>query len=162
MTRFLLVLLFSAVMLPVFAALDEQSEIEVVAELYRAYAWEAVIDEPQGGTSVVDASQEVLERFFTTELASLIVADRECTVANQEMCALSFAILWNSQDPAASWLTVRSGDASGQVDVSYVYPGLDERIQLTYTLERETSGWRISDIGYSDGYTLHGLLTGAY
>jgi hypothetical protein len=134
--------------------------VKVVTELYREYAWEMTIAEPIMRGSVYEAPREKLERYFSAEIASLIVRDRECAERLREICRINFSILWDSQDSGAYDIKIKDGGAPDTVLVSYVYPGTGEEVQLTYWVAREASGEaKIADIRYRDGSSLRAILS---
>lgn len=133
--------------------------VDLVVEMYRSYAWEAVIHEPQLGGGLFFEPRETLERFLVPELAERVLADRAHSEATGEIGALDFAPLWDSQDPAASQLAIRPGAAADTVTVEFVHPGHSERTTLTYRLVQTPEGWRIADIEYAEGRSLRAVLT---
>lgn len=155
MKRLLLILVLASSP-ALWADSDEQhAGVGVVAKLYRDYAWEALMEDAGSATLLVEAEREVLEQYFTAHLAALIVADRECTERMQGICALGFAPLWDSQDPRASALTVRAGAGADRVEVSYLFVGTGERIEISHVLSESEPGlWRIADIEYREGDSL--------
>lgn len=132
--------------------------VDLVVEMYRSYAWEAVIHEPQLGGGLFFEPRETLERFLVPELAERVLADRAHSEATGEIGALDFAPLWDSQDPAASQLAIRPA-AADTVTVEFVHPGHSERTTLTYRLVQTPEGWRIADIEYAEGRSLRAVLT---
>lgn len=133
--------------------------VDLVTEMYRSYAWEAVIHEPQLGGGLFFEPRETLERFLAPELAERVLADRAQSEATGEIGGLSFAPLWDSQDPGASDLAIRPGATADTVTVEFVQPGRSERTRLTYRLTQTPKGWRIADIEYAEGHSLRAVLT---
>ncbi|MGZ3237835.1 MAG: DUF3828 domain-containing protein [Burkholderiaceae bacterium] len=138
------VIFFSAV---INAAPSDTSSVQVVAQLYRDFAWEAVIEEPNwDGHTLVELSRASLEKYFDPKLSSLLIKDSECGQRIHEICKLDFSPIWSSQDPVgASGLKVKRTDDPSVVDVYFSYPSR-EVIKLTYQLKKTPRGWRISDI----------------
>jgi hypothetical protein len=121
--------------------------VRIVMELYKDYAWEAVIDEPNVGIGIQEESLETLEKYFTPEFAALLAADRQCAISSGELCVITTRILWKSQDPGASLLRVRRIENTSDVEVSFVYPGSNKKLILIYEVAVLPSGMgRISDI----------------
>lgn len=138
---------------------DAAEAAATVARLYRDFAWEAVIDEPAAvGKPLVDQPRTVLERYFSKDLAGLILGDRHCRMRTREICKIDFSPLWASQDPGASGLRVAPGATADLVQVSFTYPGDSSKIAITYQLLHSKSGWRIADVLYAGGGSLRALL----
>lgn len=132
---------------------------DVVAWLYRDFAWEAVMSSHFSDETFSDQSREVLERYFVKDLAALVLKDRECVRRTKELCKLGSHPLFDSSDPGASDLQVTWVPHSGLVHVMFTYPGNGQRIELDYKVVKSKSGWRVSDILYKEGHTLRGILT---
>lgn len=128
------------------------STVQTVAKLYRDFAWEAVLAQPDA-RGLAQQPEAILLRYFTPELASALAADAACAERRGEMCALDFAPLWASQDPAAHDLSVAPGTEAGQVRVQF-YPATGQVLQLTFRLVSTNGGWRIADILYPSGSSL--------
>ena len=138
------------------AAAPQPPQVALVADLYRAFAFEAVLETP-ALPGLIDQPRAVLLRYFTPELADLLLRDRACTAQTREICRLDFAPLWGNQDPTGAAVQIQPGASAASVMVQLRYPGASAR--LTLTLARTASGWRIADIGYGDGQpTLRALL----
>lgn len=134
--------------------------VKVVTELYKEYAWEMTIAEPIVRGSAYESPRKELEKYFSSEIASLIVRDRECAERLHEICRINFSILWDSQDSGAYDIKIKDGRAPDTVLVSYIYPGTGEEIQLTYWVTREAGGEvKIADIRYRGGSSLRDILS---
>lgn len=146
------VILFSSV---TFAASPDSNPVDVVAQLYRDFAHEAVIEEPDWkGHSLTDLPRVSLEKYFDHNLASLLLKDNECAAKTHEICKLDFSPMWSSQDPeGVSQLKVKQTNIPSIVEVYFSYFGNKEMIKLTYLMTRTHKGWRISDI-QSDSPTM--------
>ena len=142
-----------------FAAPQKPADtsVGVVARLYHDFAWEVVIDEPRPNDDLLDQPRAVLERYFTGELATLLLQDRECAARTKEICKLDFDPIWDSQDPAAYQMKITDA-GSGLVRVSYLYPGSGKKTELTFKTVKTAAGWRIADIRYHSGPSLATLL----
>jgi hypothetical protein len=125
--------------------------VEVVAHLYRDHAWEAMASSSGPGDTgfgppIAQAPRRVLEQYFEKHLVDLLERDSRCEDKHEgEVCNLDFNILFSSQDPAATDLTV---EANGQnnVMVSFTYPSNSEKIRIEYLTIETPGGWRIKDI----------------
>lgn len=141
-------------------AYAQPTAIQVVAQLYRDFAWEAVIDEPGSDSyTLLSQPRAVLERHFDAKLASLILEDRQCAIQTREICKLDFSPIWASQDPGATELRIVAGSKPDIVSVKFRYPSNGESIELSYLMARTKLGWRVSDIRYTSGSTLLSVLT---
>lgn len=134
---------------------------DVVAWLYRDFAWEAVMDMHWEGASLIEQPREVLGRYFSAELVSLILKDRACTQKTHEICRLDFDPIFASQDPGAAELKISPADNSGIVHVQFLYPSNHEQVKLAFKVVKTASGWRINDIVYKDSLSLLRLLSGS-
>ena len=131
----------------------------VVAQLYRDFAWEAVVDKPEWpGHSLLEQPRQVLARYFDENLAALILKDRSCVAKTHEICRLDFSPMWASQDPGASELKVSPTKDPGVVAVKFRYPGNGSIIELSYRMSKTRIGWRVHDILYSSGSSLLSVL----
>lgn len=135
----------------VCAASEQPAAESTVMRLYQDYAWEAVAAEPgKFGTGILQAPVATLGQYFAPALATLIAEDQACVERTQEICKLSFSPIWGTQDPGAVGLTIEPGSEPSVVRVRFTKPGSEETIELSYTLEATTAGWRISNITAAD------------
>ena len=131
--------------------------VAAVAKLYRDYAWEAVVEEPNfDDAGLLEQSESVLARYFDKQMVSLILRDKRCALAHGS-CRLDFDPIWNSQDPMAKELKVLPTDDPATVSVQFVYAGDNTPIKLTYRLIQTGGGWKITDIIGTYG-SLRGIL----
>ena len=72
----ILAFVFSCASLPLLAAPRPSADgVEIVAQLYRYFAWEAVIVEPDATESgLIDQPRAVLERYFDSNLSTLLTS----------------------------------------------------------------------------------------
>lgn len=119
----------------------------IVFQLYRDYAWEAVI--AAGYDGLMQQPSQILQQYFDENLIALILRDRKCS-ENGEICRLDFVPMWASQDPAAVDLTVEKTESKNIIKVQFRYPGTNEKIELKYRVTKTPMGWRISDIAGKD------------
>ncbi|QWT22150.1 hypothetical protein KPL74_09095 [Bacillus sp. NP157] len=131
------------------------SATSLVARLYQAYAWEALspadaLTSNLFGPGLADQPVTELGKYFDPSLASAIAADADCVKKHEgEICNLDFDILFASQDPAASDMTIADG-GQGKVLVTYTYPSNGQKVHLVYHTGNTSLGVRITDIVYRD------------
>ena len=121
--------------------------VSVVAQLYRDFAWEVVIEEP--GTpekSLLEQPREVLTKYFDDNLTALFLKDRACVNKTGELCNLDYSPIWAAQDPAAAQLKVLDAKKPGVVIVKFRQPAEKKNVELSYRMTKTKQGWRISDI----------------
>ncbi|SEM12756.1 hypothetical protein SAMN05428989_3134 [Pseudoxanthomonas sp. GM95] len=143
-------------MLAMTAQAADKTASDVVARVYRDFAWEAVM--PGAGTGLAEQPEMVLRRYFTPGVARQLAADAACKARRGEICGLDFVPLWASQDPAAQDLTIVASPDPGTVDVRFKFPSTGERIALKFRLVPIKAGWRIADIKYPNGSSLVEVL----
>lgn len=119
----------------------------IVFQIYRDFAWEAVMAENFDG--LMEQSRSGLERYFDDKLTSLILKDRACA-EKEGLCSLDFLPIWSSQDPGARELKIETTDNQNIIKVKFIYPSTDEKIELLYRVTKTPKGWRISDISGKD------------
>jgi hypothetical protein len=135
-----------------FSAEIPSPQVLIVAKLYHDFAFEAVIDEPTFENSdFIDQPRNVLIRYFTPKLADLIIRDRQCVKATQEICRLNFVPLWGNQDPIGAGVKITTGTKADAVNVQLNYSSSTH--QLIFLLAQTSSGWRIRDIVYGEFHT---------
>jgi hypothetical protein len=161
MRNVVLALIFSGASATYAAPAAESGPVQVVAQLYRDFAWEAVVHSPDwDGRALLDQPRAVLERYFDSNLATLILRDRECVAQTGEICQLDFSPIWASQDPGASELNVAAGPSPDVVNVRFRYPGDGKKIELSYRMVKTRAGWRIADIHNNGDWALLSILSG--
>lgn len=133
--------------------------MRTVAQLYRDYAWEAVVVEPDAAALVlVEQPRNVLSKYFDDELTALLLKDRECVRRTKGICNLEFSPLWASQYPGATELKVTGAADPSSVTVTFRHPGEKTPTRLQYRMRRTPAGWRIQDIIYDEIGSLVKLL----
>ncbi len=133
--------------------------VRTVAQLYRDYAWEAVMEEPGGAAfALVAQPRNVLAKYFDDELTALLLKDRECARRTKGICNLGFSPLWASQAPGASALKVTGTSDPAVVAVTFRHPDETTPTTLQYRVRRTPAGWRIQDIVYAEIGSLVKLL----
>lgn len=151
-----LFLLVCSLLGPLVAQAATPAPADVVVKLYRDFAWEAVLRSGEGG--LAEQPEAVLQRYFTPHLAALLVRDAACTVRTREICRLDFGLLWGSQDPSATDMSIVADQVPGMVTVQYLVPPTRERMALHFRLVQTRAGWRVADIAYPAGPSLAALL----
>lgn len=133
--------------------------LDVVARLYRDYAWEAVVEYPVWhGHELLDQPRGVLSRYFDDGLIRLWLADRACEVRTRETCHINFVPMWDSQDPSGTFVDISPTDDSTLVQVELHHAFQGERT-LNYRMVKTPVGWRIHDISLPGKWTLVDLLS---
>lgn len=131
-----------------FSAQVLTPQTAVVVSLYKHFAFEAVIEEPDLENGFLDSSREILLSYLTPSLAQLIIKDRKCAADTHKVCKLDFLPLWNSQDPSSARIRILPTKMKERVEVQLQY-GSETRV-LTFFFTRTNRGWRIRDIGYEN------------
>lgn len=159
MNRLAVILLTLVVLSAPLRAADRSDAARLVENLYRQFAWEAVIARPDPSQpGLIDQPRAGLEQFFTPELSRLILNDREEAARSGEVGRLDFFPLWNSQDPSASDLGVSAGSKPNTVVVSFQPLGAEGKTVLCFVVEETPAGIRIADIEDPSGSALASLL----
>lgn len=137
---------------------EVSSAVNLVAALYRKFAWEAVMTQPRAGAVFfIDESPRQLNQYLVPSLTQLLRSDRECAV-REGVCRLDFSPLWAAQDPAAMELRVLTTEDPRRVKVQFMHPGAKQTVVLFYQLEDTAAGPRITDIEYGDSASLRHIL----
>lgn len=114
----------------------------LVTQMYKDYAFEAVIVSPfDSSDSLINATPEVLSKYFDEQLVSAIVKDRSCGNA---ICNLDFNPIWDSMDPSGASVVVKGTKNPEVVLVEVIY--FNGKGVLTYRLKNTSAGWRIIDV----------------
>lgn len=122
--------------------------IAVVTNLYREFAFEAVLEEPVVA-GFAGQDKKGLLRHLTPELTDLLLNDNHCATTTREICRLDFAPLWASQDPSGSTIGIQSSTAPDTVVVRIRQGNHSSKIH--YHLTKTQAGWKIQDISYGKG-----------
>ena len=123
---------------------------KVVTELYSAHKGKA-------DPLVYPASKKLLGAYFEKSLLSLFLKDQ--SESKGEVGKLDFDPLYDAQDfdiKDFSVALVSQQKDSAEVAASFKNIGTSEKI--VFLLSNTAQGWRITDIKYSDGRTLKGIL----
>jgi hypothetical protein len=135
--------------------------LDVVARLYRDFAWEAVVETPTwNGHELLDQPRAVLARYFDDALVRLWLADRACASRTHEICKIDFMPIWDSQDPSGTFVNIAPTRDSTLVQVELRHPYYKEARALNYRLVKTAAGWRIHDIVRPGKWSLVSLLSG--
>jgi hypothetical protein len=130
-------------------AAQTESEAEVVARLYKDYAWQAFSTQSDlFGEGLGGESKATLQKYLTPDLAKLLVEDTACEIRTRELCNLDFDLLFDSQDPRITDLEV-ARLSPGNVRVQFKDPVTDKTTRIEYKLVMVSGKWRITDIIYS-------------
>jgi len=123
-------------------------KVALVAGLYREFAWEVVITEPQGTTFLLQ-SEAVLSRYLTPTLLQLLMKERACATERKEICSLGFTPIWDGNDPAAVGLRVLPGARPNEVSVRFTAHS-KRAVEIYYDLVQVNGSWRIDNIRTKD------------
>jgi hypothetical protein len=126
------------------------SPTKIVTDLYSAHKGKA--DRLQ-----YPASKKLLGTYFEKGLFSLFLKDQ--SESKGEVGKLDFDPLYAAQDfeiKDFSVVLVTQQKDSAEVAASFKNMGTSEKI--VFLLSNTAQGWRITDIRYSDGRTLKGIL----
>jgi|GEM_PF-461667 len=146
------------VALPAYAASAQDARAPVAA-LYKAFAWQALSVDKVFGEALVDQPAATLSQYFDPTLTRLLADDAACQRRTQEICHLDFDILFDSQDPQVTDLTIAIATPN-TVEVRFKDPVSDAETLITFTVAKQAQGWRISDVSYrkQSNKTLRKLL----
>jgi Protein of unknown function (DUF3828) len=126
------------------------SPLQTVTDLYNAHRGKA--DPLQ-----YPASKKLLGAYFDKGLLSLFLKDQ--SQSQGEVGKLDFDPLYAAQDfeiKDFSVVLVAQQKDSAEAAASFKNMGTSEKI--VFLLSKTAQGWRITDIKYSDGRTLKGIL----
>jgi len=102
--------------------------------------------------------KRTLSKYFDNELTALFIKDAECEKREQGVCNLDFDPIYDAQDFERT-TNLQIAAVADQADLFKVtLTNLGTRT-LVYRLTNTPSGWRISDIKYSDGPSLKEILS---
>ena len=138
----------------------------ILKNLYKAH-------DAQKGPFFDRKNRSLAAEYFTKELAGLIVKD--AVASKGEVGAYEFDPLYQSQDPQVKNLKVgevqwggimkhkTDEPVKGLAVVIVTFKNNGKAYALPFSFQQQTDKtWRISDIQYSDGTSLAGLLKKAY
>jgi hypothetical protein len=126
------------------------SPIRIVQALYRDWA---------GNKPFPTNDREVLERYFDSELIKLLLEDAKCGHGQNVICGLDFDPIYDTQEHVDKNRKIKIRSLS-QVPLPSVAVTLEHPARtLIYALHQTPTGWRISDIKYSDSRSLRNILS---
>lgn len=140
-----------------FDSLDGLTQL--VSRKYENYAWITVYSNTPPPDAVPFAKADLIELkgFFTTELAHALWNDAQCSKKIQEICLLDFDILFDSQDPHATDLSVNRGEYG--LSAKVCFKDLSETIHCLIFVGEDVSGViKVKDILYPEGLSLRQIL----
>jgi len=98
-------------------------------------------------------NRALVDKYFDKNLADLIWKD--ANESKGEVGVIGFDPLYNAQDVNIKDFSVASPKITGDKgSVAVSFDNLKEKQTVTYTLARQNSAWKISDINYGGGNTL--------
>lgn len=135
---------------PETAAVNSQMPTEspdaTVKDLYKTH-------EQKSGAIVQGKDRKIIDKYFDKTLGDLIWKDM--TTNQSEVGVIDFDIFYNTQDPNIKNLNVGAGKIDGnKATVPVTFQNYDRKETLIYSMVREKSGWRISDINYGGNDSL--------
>jgi hypothetical protein len=130
----------------------KSSPEDFIRSLYRFH-------QPGKDTPAWFADKRTLSKYFDKELTTLFLKDDECKKREQGVCNLDFDPIYEGQDFEKETTNLQIAAVAGQSDLFNVtLTNLGTRT-LVYKLTNTPSGWRISDIKYSEGPSLKEILS---
>jgi hypothetical protein len=136
-------------------------EAAVVAKLYKDFAWQAMASHADlFGDDLSHQDKATLEKYFSPALADLLVKDAACQTRHQGICNLDFDLLFDSQDPRVTDLSVTT-TSPGRVSVVYKDPVDEKKMQIDFEVARVGEAWKITDVIYKrpDRMSLRRILS---
>jgi len=131
----------------------------LVSGLYTRYAWVAMFSTtpPPNAVPLALANRAELQATFVPDLANAIWDDAQCAGKRGEICTLDFDILFDSQDPSASELTVHADAQGSEALVCFKVAG-GTRKCLTFVGADIHGTAKVADIIYPGQRSLRQLL----
>lgn len=126
--------------------------------------------ETQKGVFAVPRNQASVNTYFTKDLATLIKKDDAQSAKTGELGAISFDMLYYSQDPQIKNLSIAKAvvhegetpnSALATIEMTYKNNGEASKTRFQFQ-QTKAGGWQIEDIVYSDGSSLKSLLLEAF
>lgn len=112
----------------------------VIKDLYKTH-------DQKPGAIVQGKDRKIIDKYFDKTLGGLIWKDM--TTNQGEVGVIDFDIFYNTQDPEIKNLNVGAAKIEGsKATVPVTFQNADRKENLTYSLVKENSGWRIFDINY--------------
>jgi hypothetical protein len=105
------------------------------------------------GAIVHGKNRAILDKYFDKNLGGVIWKDM--TTNQNEVGVIDFDIFYNTQDPDIKNLVVGAAKINGdKAVVPVTFDNYKEKNLINYTLVKEKSAWKISDIDYGEGNSL--------
>ena len=118
----------------------------LIKDLYKTH-------DRDNGAIVQGKNRKILDKYFDKNLAGLIWKDM--TTNRGEVGVIDFDIFYNTQDPDIKNLNVGAAKINGdKATVPATFTNYNTKYSVTYSLVKENSAWKISDIGYDKGESL--------
>jgi len=136
-----------------------ETAVDVIKRMYAEYAWQTKDDDSSKAEPLFSASAATMDRYLDIPLVKAVLADRACQKRVQGECNLSFAPMWDSQDPGGATATVTATENASLVQARILYPSRNETRVVMYHMRRTPMGWRIADIGGAEWASLLELLS---
>lgn len=130
----------------------------VISRMYAEFAWETKDDDTSKAEPLFSESPAAMDRYLDEPLLKAVLADRACERRVQGECNLSFAPMWDSQDPGGATVTVAATEDTTVVQARVLYPSQNKTQVVTYYMRRTPMGWRIADMGGAKWASLLELL----
>jgi hypothetical protein len=122
----------------------------LVKDLYKTH-------DKNSGAILDGKSRKLLDKYFDKTLADYIWKD--LTTHKDEVGVLDFDPFYNAQDIEIKNFNVGAPKIEGdKATVPVTFQNFDRKDTLIYSLVRQNSAWKISDIKYTDGSTLVGYF----
>ena len=102
-------------------------------------------------------SRALLDKYFDKQLADLLWKD--ATTTKEEVGALNGDPLFNAQDmEIKNFLIGKATVNNGTAQVRVSFTNFDRKEEIVFDLVSGKTGWKVSNLTYSDGTTLVGIL----
>jgi hypothetical protein len=128
---------------------------EVVAWLYRDYGWEYMFDDFSDyfrfDEGLVNQPFEVLNRYFTKELSSLIIKDVDLQRQTGDQAIVnSSSFLFTGQDNTFAVSLLRLTKLPTPNTILASFEQGEKHSEIQYVVDMENGEWRIADVVYKD------------
>lgn len=132
---------------------------KLVSELYARYAWVVLFSTapPANAVPLAQTNRAELQAIFVPDLAMAIWEDSQCIEKRGEICNLDFDILFDSQDPSASELTVQGSARTYEALACFKVTGGARKCLLFVGADIDGAA-RVADIVYPGQRSLRQLL----
>lgn len=118
----------------------------LIKDLYKTH-------DKDNGAIVQGKNRAILDKYFDKNLADLIWKDM--TTNRDEVGVIDFDIFYNAQDADIKNLVVGAAKIDGdKAIVPVTFENFKQKNEITYSLVKEKSVWKISNINYGKGDSL--------